>query len=230
MTSRANQFGQPIGPPVEDWAPRPHPQRRIIEGRYCELQPLDPGRHADALFRAFAEGDGSDWTYLPDEPPVDRSAYRALLMERAETRDPLHFAIVVAAEPIGTVALMRIDPANGAVEIGHVVFSPRLQRTRAGTEAIVLLLRMAFDELGYRRVEWKCDALNAPSRQAALRYGFTFEGMFRKAVVVKGRNRDTAWFSLVDDDWPARRSDFVAWLDATNFDASGRQVRELQLI
>ena len=231
MPAPVNAFGQPIGPRVEGWTSRPYPERRLIEGHVCRLEPVDPASHADRLFQAFAEAsDGRDWTYLPDEYPTDLAAYRTIIAERAASRDPLHFAIVVDGAPSGTVALMRIDPANGVIEIGHVVFARRLQRTRAGTEAIALLMRHAFDDLGYRRVEWKCDVLNAPSRRAAARYGFTFEGVFRKAVVVKGRSRDTAWFSAIDDEWPLLRDAFKAWLAPGNFDEAGHQIRSLEMI
>ena len=231
MPDDVNDFGQPIGSPVASWTHRPSPRRGSLNGDVCRLEPIDPARHGEALYRAFtAAPDPSEWTYLPDAYPSDGAAFTTMLTERAASPDPIHFAVVVGGEPSGTVALMRIDTANGVVEIGHVVFSRRLQRTRAGTEAILLLLRYAFDELGYRRVEWKCDALNAPSRRAALRYGFTFEGVFRQAVVVKGRNRDTAWFSIVDDEWPGLRATFEAWLAPANFDAAGQQVRSLAAI
>lgn len=228
---RRNGFDQPIGAALPDWRPRERPSRVPMRGRTCRLEPLEAALHADAQFRAFAEApDARDWTYLPDEPPREPAAYRAEAETRAASADPAHFAVVVAGEALGTLALMRIDPANGAVEIGHVNFSPRLQRTAPATEAVALLMRRAFDEHGYRRLEWKCDSLNAPSRRAAERLGFTFEGVFRQAVVVKGRNRDTAWYSLLDREWPRARDALERWLDAGNFDADGRQKRSLAAI
>lgn len=230
MSARTNEYGQPIGEPVPGWTPRARPGDAPIDGRYCRIERLDAARHADALFDAYrAAPDGRDWTYLFSEPPVDRDAFRARTEASAATADPLHHAIVDArsGSAIGTSALMRIDPAMGTIEVGHVAYSPSLQRTPAATEAQYLLMRRAFDELGYRRYEWKCDALNAPSRAAALRYGFTFEGVFRNAVVYKGRSRDTAWFSIIDSDWSRVRSAFEAWLDPSNFDADGRQRRTL---
>ena len=228
MATGLNPFGQPIGLSVEGWTPRRRPDRVAIDGHYCRLEPLDVSRHADPLLRAFAEApDGRDWTYMPDEPPADPVAFRESVAEKAASSDPLHFAILVAGEPLGRAALMRIDPANGVIEVGHIAFSPRLQRTPAGTEAIFLLMTRALDELGYRRLEWKCDSLNAPSRRAALRYGFTFEGVFRQAIITKGRNRDTAWFGMTDEDWPAVRQTLAAWLVPDNFDAAEQQKKRL---
>ncbi len=228
MSERRNGFDQPVGPAVPDWVPRERPLREPMQGRTCCLEPLDLGAHADALYRAFAEApDTRDWTYLPDEPPHDLTTYRAEAERRAVSADPLHFAVVVAGEALGTLALMRIDAGNGAIEIGHVNFAPRLQRTAPATEAVAMLMRRAFDEGGYRRLEWKCDSLNAPSRRAAERFGFTFEGVFRQAVVVKERNRDTAWYSLLDREWPRAREALRRWLDASNFDGDSRQKRGL---
>jgi len=147
----------------------------------------------------------------------------------AASKDPLHYAVIDLAtgKPVGTLALMRIDPANGVIEVGHVTYSPRLKRTRIATDAMCLLMSEVFDKLGYRRFEWKCDSLNEPSRSAALRYGFTFEGIFRQAIVYRERNRDTAWFSIIDSEWPALRECYKQWLDAGNFDAQGLQVKKL---
>ena len=222
-------YGQEIGAALDGWSPPPSPSREAIAGRWCRLEPLDAGRHADDLFAAYAVApDARDWTYLPLERPADADALRALVASQALSRDPLHFAIVAAdtGHAVGSAALMRIDPVNGVIEVGHINFSPDLKRTRAGTEAIFLLMRLAFD-LGYRRLEWKCDSLNAPSRRAALRYGFTFEGIFRQAVVTKGRNRDTAWYAIIDRDWPGVRARIAAWLEPGNFDLAGRQRRPL---
>jgi RimJ/RimL family protein N-acetyltransferase len=233
MTDHTNAFDQPIGQALADWVPRARPTRRTLQGDWCRLEPLDTARHADALFAAYAEAaDGRAWTYMSVGPFDDANSYRRHAQAAAESSDPLHFAVVdqASGQAVGTLALMRIDPANGVVEVGHVMFSPRLQRTPVSTEAQFLLMRHVFDDLGYRRYEWKCDSLNAPSRRTAARLGFVFEGVFRQAVVYKGRSRDTAWFSVIDGDWPTLRSGFEAWLAPANFDADGRQRRTLEEI
>ena len=199
-------------------------------GRYTVVEPISLEKHAVSLFSAYMEApDGRDWTYLSTERPEDEPQFRAYLTKLAASEDPLHYTIVDAAtgRALGTAALMRIDPANGAIEVGSIAFSPALKGTRLGTEAMYLMMKRAFDELGYRRYEWKCDSLNAPSRAAALRYGFTFEGIFRQAIVYKSRSRDTAWYSITDHEWPAIREAFETWLDPRNFDAEGRQHRRL---
>lgn len=224
MAERVNAYGQSVGAPLPGWQPRPLPDRTGAEGRWCRLEPLSAAAHGAALFAALGEAaDGRDWTYLPGERPASRDAFARELAARERSCDPLHFTILVDGAACGTAALMRIDAANGVIEIGHVLFAPRLQRTRAATEAIALLMRRAFDDLGYRRLEWKCDSLNAPSRRAALRLGFTFEGVFRHAVVTKDRNRDTAWYSIVDAEWPSVGRALDLWLDPGNFDEEGRQ-------
>ena len=223
-------FGQEIGAPVDGWVPRDRPSRAPIEGRVCRIESLDPNRHGADLFAAYADApDGRDWTYLSVERPDDLPTYLAFAASQAASIDPFHHAILdrASGRAIGTAALMRIDPANGVIEIGFITFSPRLKRTRAGTEALFLLMKRAFDELGYRRLEWKCDSLNTASRRAALRLGFTFEGLFRQAVVVKGRNRDTAWYAITDHEWPLIRACLTRWLDPANFDRDGRQVQSL---
>jgi RimJ/RimL family protein N-acetyltransferase len=230
QNERVNDYGQPIGPALPDWTTRPLPPDTPLTGRYTRVEKLDADRHAADLFAAFQETpDGRDWTYLPNERPETAAAFEAHIRAIQTTRDPLHYAIVDLAtgKAVGSSALMRIDPANGVIEVGHVRYSRRLMRTRAGTEAMHLLMRRAFDELGYRRYEWKCDSLNAASRRAAERYGFTFEGIFRQAIVVKGRSRDTAWLSILDSEWPRVRAAFEAWLDPNNFDAGGKQRRTL---
>jgi RimJ/RimL family protein N-acetyltransferase len=173
--------------------------------------------------------DDRDWTYLFSERPSDSHTFHSHVVKLESSEDPLHFAIVAAESEraVGTAALMRMEPAHGVIEVGSILFSPRLKQTRAATESMYLLMRRVFDELGYRRYEWKCDSLNAPSRAAALRYGFTFEGMFRNAIVYKGRSRDTAWYSITDGEWPRIRAAFEAWLDPANFDAQGQQKRRL---
>jgi RimJ/RimL family protein N-acetyltransferase len=230
MIPRQNSFGQPIGPALDNWSARPRPSRTDMVGRYCRLEPVNVQRHEQELFASYMEApDGRDWTYLfvdRPETPADFSAYLAKL-EKSE--DPLHFTIVdtEARRAVGTAALMRIEPAHGVIEVGSITFSPRLKKTRAATESMYLMMRRAFDELGYRRYEWKCDSLNAPSRAAAARYGFTYEGIFRQAIVYKGRSRDTAWFSITDVEWPRVRAAFETWLDPANFNADGQQKRRL---
>ena len=229
MSVRLNGFGQPIGPALPDWSPRPRPPRIEMAGRTCRLVPLDAATHAEALFAAYsAAPDTRSWTYLGDDLPEDVAAYRARLEIQQASQDPLfHVVVDTSGEVLGIASYLRIDPGNGVIEVGHLHFGPRLQRTPAATEAMALMMARAFDELSYRRYEWKCDSLNAPSRAAALRLGFTFEGLFRNAVVVKGRSRDTAWFSITDAEWPRVRAGFAAWLDPSNFDAEGQQRRGL---
>jgi RimJ/RimL family protein N-acetyltransferase len=221
---------QPVGAKVAGWSPRPRPPHTSIEGRTCRVLPLDPAVHGADLFEADAEDrQGLNWTYLPAHRPAGRDAYFAWLGAAAAKDDPMFHAIIDCAtgKAAGLAAYLRIDPANGTIEVGHINYAPRLQRTTAATEAMFLMMRRVFDELGYRRYEWKCDSLNAPSRAAALRLGFRFEGLFRQALVYKGRNRDTAWFSVIDSEWPALRQAYAAWLETTNFDSEGRQRRPL---
>ncbi len=230
MTVRHNVYGQPIGPAVDGWSARPRPSRIELAGRYCRLEPVSRDRHADDLFRAYMEvPDNRDWTYLSVERPETVEELHTYMRKLELSEDPLHFAIIEALNgtAVGTAALMRIEPAHGVIEVGAIAFSPRLKKTRAATESMYLLMRYAFDELGYRRYEWKCDTLNAPSRAAAARYGFTFEGIFRNAIVYKGRSRDTAWHSITTAEWPAVRAAFEAWLEPANFDEHGVQKRRL---
>jgi RimJ/RimL family protein N-acetyltransferase len=201
-----------------------------MTGRYCRLEPVSTARHAADLFAAYMEApDDRDWTYLFSERPARGEEFHAYLAKLESSEDPLHFTIIDgrSGKAVGTAALMRIDPVHGAIEVGSITFSPALKKTPAATESMYLLMRRAFDELGYRRYEWKCDSLNAPSRSAAERYGFTFEGIFRKAIIYKGRSRDTAWYSITYEEWPRVRAAFEAWLDPTNFDEHGRQRRRL---
>jgi len=225
-----NDFGQPIGAALPDWTGRPHPPRTSTAGRFCRVEPLDPRAHGDDLYDCIgapANHDGR-WTYLFYGPFDSRRSFQNWLDQVAAGEDPLFFAIVDRrGRAVGVAAYMRIDPASGVIEIGHLNFSRHLQRTAAATEAMYLMMRRAFDELGYRRYEWKCDSLNAPSRRAALRFGFTYEGLFRQAVVYKQRTRDTTWFSIVDSEWPSRRAAFEAWLSPDNIDASGTQCQPL---
>ena len=220
-----NQFGQPIGPPLPGWTARPRPPRTPLEGRLCRLEALDADRHAKALHEAYAADDGRNWTYLPYGPFPSAEVYAEVVREVAAGEDPVFHAIVELSSlrPVGVASYLRIDPGNGSIEVGHLSYSPALQRHPAATEAMYLMMRRAFDELGYRRYEWKCDSLNQPSRRAAERLGFRFEGIFRQAMVVKGRSRDSAWYSILDSEWPRLRSAFERWLDPANFDATGKQ-------
>jgi RimJ/RimL family protein N-acetyltransferase len=231
MAEESNAYGQRIGPALPGWSKRPLPSELPLIGGYCRLEKFDPACHAAELYSAFAEAsDGRDWTYMPAGPFASQDEYVVYMQKAVLKSDPLHHAILVDGKPVGSAALMRIDPDNGIIEVGHVSYSRRLQRTKAGTEAMFLLMRRAFDELGYRRYEWKCDSLNAPSRQAAERYGFQFEGIFRQAIVYKGRSRDTAWFSIIDGDWPNVRAAFEKWLSPENFDSQGKQRQSLTAI
>jgi RimJ/RimL family protein N-acetyltransferase len=195
------------------------------------LRRLDADRDAADLHRVShpPEGDPDIWTYLPYGPYADLDDMHAALRAQESSEDPLYFTLVPHpdARPSGVASYLRITPEHGVIEIGHIWFGTGLQRTTAATEAIYLLARHAFDNLGYRRLEWKCNALNAASRRAAERFGFTFEGVFRKHMAVKGRNRDSAWYAIVDEDWPAIGAGFERWLDPANFDAEGRQRRGL---
>jgi RimJ/RimL family protein N-acetyltransferase len=228
MTERINHLGQPIGFPLPDWQARQRPPRTPMLGRFCRIEPLDPDRHAAALFEANRQDkDGRNWTYLPYGPFERFEDYRAWVEQVCRAEDPFFHAIIVDGRAVGVASLMRIEPAVGVIEVGHINYSPLLQRKPAATEAMYLMMRRVFDELGYRRYEWKCDALNAPSRAAAERLGFRYEGVFRQATVTKQRNRDTAWFSIIDREWPALKEAFAGWLVPENFDAAGKQRRAL---
>lgn len=215
----------PIGPRVEG-SPARRPGRTTLPGRVVTLVPLDPHAHGDELYEAIsAEGGGRVWLYLFEGPFADRSAFDVHLQRIAASADPMFFAILdnASGRAVGYASYMRIEPVHRVIEVGSILYTPRLQQTTLATEAMYLMARHVFEDLGYRRYEWKCNALNAPSRRAALRLGFTFEGIFRQHVIVKGRNRDTAWFSMLDSEWPARKANFERWLDPSNFNADGRQ-------
>ena len=214
-----------------DWHPVAPPDASPLRGTRVELVAVDPAAHTEALFEA-AEGKGADpalWVYMPVGPFGSAEAMRTWLEQIASSTDPRFYVIVDRAtgKPAGVASYLRITPEHGTIEIGHIWFGSTLQRTPGATEAIYLLARHAFDELGYRRLEWKCDSFNERSRKAADRFGFVFEGVFRQHMVVKGRNRDTAWYAIVDRDWPTVRAAFEAWLDPSNFDEAGRQRRSL---
>ena len=216
----------PVGGPVVGWTPRAWPTGATLTGRACVLEAL-AARHVDDLTDAWAGTDDAHWVYLPFERPDGRDAVAGLVAGMVDDPGWVSYAVLVGGRAAGVLSLMRIDPGNGSIEIGAVVFGTPLVRTVASTEAHRLLMGHVLDDLGYRRLEWKCDALNAPSRAAALRLGYRFEGIFRQAMVTKGRNRDTAWFSVVDAEWPAVRDRLDAWLEPSNFDAAGRQRRRL---
>ena len=218
-------FGETV-----EWKPARSPSRAVMPGSRVRLEPLDPERHGRSLFAAQAsDAEPELWSYMSTGPFADEEAFLRYLEPAAAGDDPLFFAIVDESSGIanGVASFLRIDPAHGVIEIGHIWFGARLQRTPAATEAIFLLARHAFDDLGYRRLEWKCNALNARSRRAAERFGFDYEGTFRQHMVVKGRNRDTAWYAIIDRDWPRIRAAFEAWLDPANFDSEGIQRRSL---
>lgn len=229
MSGSAPEDGAlPVGPPVALDLPRPRPARAPIPGRTMTLLPADPETQAAGLHAAFLEDrDHAGWTYLPYGPFADEDAFRRWMAETCLGDDPLFFTVEVAGAPVGVASYLRITPAAASIEIGHIHFAPALQRTPAATEALARMMEAAF-ALGYRRVEWKCDALNAPSRRAAARLGFTYEGTHRQATVVKGRNRDTAWYSVLDSEWPAVQAGFERWLAPANFDGQGRQHRRLE--
>lgn len=219
-----NQFGQQVGDEVPGWTTRPTPVPVLLQGRYVVLEPLAPGHAADLHTALCGVDDEPLWTYRPTGPPADVAAMERLIEEYVATPGWVSFALVPAGGPAqGIAAYMRIDPVTGQVEIAGVLYARSLQRTRAATEAIHLAMRHAFDDLGYRRFEWKCDSLNEPSRRAAVRLGFRYEGRFRNHMVTKGCNRDTDWFSVTDAEWPVVKAAHERWLDPANFDADGRQ-------
>jgi RimJ/RimL family protein N-acetyltransferase len=227
---RTNSLGQPIGVAVPSWKGALAPTRETLSGRTCRLEALRVAHHADALHAAYVEDrEGGNWTYLPYGPFEDLDAYRLWVGSMENREDVIAYAIVDegSAQPKGVATYLRVDAPNGSIEVGHLSYAPALQRTILSTEAMYLMMRRVFDDLGYRRYEWKCDSLNAPSIAAARRLGFRFEGTFFNQVVVKGRNRDTSWFSILDSEWPALRDAFEAWLDASNFESDGHQRRRL---
>jgi RimJ/RimL family protein N-acetyltransferase len=221
-----NTLGHPVGAPLPGWSPRPLPLRTPIEGRFCRVEPLDCDRHAADLFAAnAADPEGRNWTYLPHGPYPAFEPYRASLAAAIGRDRELPHAIIArdSGRAVGVASYLAIDPQNGTIEVGAINYGPRLQKRPAATEAMYLMIRRVFDELGYRRYEWKRDCLNAASRAAAERLGFRYEGLFSRTMVYKGRNRDTAWFSVIDSEWPVLRAGFEHWLDPANFAADGRQ-------
>ncbi len=219
------------GHDVSGWTARPRPQRVALDGRFVRLEPLKASTHGDGLYAASSVADaGQRFRWLPELPPENRAAFQPWLDKAEASEDPLYFVVIDKASGavVGRQTLMRIDAANGVAEIGNIYWGPAISRTPAATEAQYLFARYVFDDLGYRRYEWKCNDRNAPSKRAAARFGFTFEGLFRQHMIVKGENRDTAWYSIIDTEWPALRRAYDAWLDPANFDAEGKQKRSLE--
>jgi RimJ/RimL family protein N-acetyltransferase len=228
-----NDLGQPIGTPLADWQGCEHPRGAVLEGRLCRLEPIDAQRHAQDLFAAFSEDrDALNWTYLPYGPFTDVDQLRDWIVATCLGDDPCFFCVIdlASGKAVGVASYLRIEPAVGVIEVGHIHFSPLMQGRSIATEAMYLMMRQVFDGLGYRRYEWKCDSLNQPSCAAAARLGFLFEGIFRQATIYKRRNRDTAWYSMLDCEWPAARAAFESWLDPANFDSDGNQRQSLSIL
>lgn len=215
---------------LSQWKGVERPDRVVLDGRYTRLEPLDPAKHGEQLF-ASAQQPGADdrFRYLFEEVPADLAAFTPWLEKAAASPDPMFFAVIdkKTGRAEGRQALMRIDAAHGVIEIGNILWGPAIARTRVATEALYLFASYAFDTLGYRRFEWKCNDLNEPSKRAALRFGFAFEGVFRQHMVAKGKNRDTAWFAMIDGDWPRLKAGYETWLAPTNFDEAGNQKNRL---
>lgn len=221
----SNALGQAVGFELSGWQTPPFPPRENMEGRFCRLEPLDAKAHGAKLHEANSlDRDGRMWTYLSPGPFDSIESYLAWADGASRGSDPIFFAIVERAsgEPVGVASYLRIDPKSGSIEVGSIAYSPRLQRSAAATEAMFLMMQKAF-ELGYRRYEWKCNMWNAPSRAAAQRLGFSYEGVFRQHMIVKGRNRDTAWYAAIDSEWPALKAAYERWLAPENFDGEGKQ-------
>ncbi|MCK0198908.1 GNAT family N-acetyltransferase [Ancylobacter sp. 6x-1] len=241
MTQDVTPAGTAVAAPVEgpvfgrevDTTPAPWPRREVLEGRYVDIVPFDVAAHASDLY-VLSHGDGKDWqwAYLGVPPFESLKAFLSYYAVAAEKQDPLLYAIIdrQTGRAVGHATYLRIEPAHRVIEVGNILFTPALQRTPGGTEAMYLMARYAFETLGYRRYEWKCNALNAPSRRAAERYGFTFEGIFRNHMIIKGQNRDTAWFGMTEEEWPQRAVAFESWLAPENFDAEGRQKVSLGIL
>jgi len=226
VNSETNDLGQLVGREIRGWAPAQLPSSDPMLGRYCTVERLVPERHAGHLYEANAtDPSDANWTYLTYGPFPSLNTYTAWATEMASSEDPMFFAVLDGStgQATGVASLLRVSTEDGTIEVGHINFSPLLQRTRASTEAMYLMMTRVFDDWGYRRYEWKCNSLNAPSMAAARRLGFTYEGTHRQAKVSKGRNRDTAWFSIIDAEWATIKQRLQAWLDPSNFDESGLQ-------
>jgi RimJ/RimL family protein N-acetyltransferase len=229
LSQRINMMSKDL----KNWTPRPKPQRVTLSGRFVRLEPLNVAQHGDALFVAETEGDAEErFRYLYDTVPASRADYGLWLAKAEASEDPLFFVVIDQATNavIGRQTLMRIDAANGVVEIGNIHWGPQMQRSAKSTEAFYLHAAYVFDDLGYRRFEWKLNNDNAPSHKAALRFGYAAEGVFRQHLVVKGLNRDTAWYAMIDADWPVIKAAFERWLHPDNFDSNGQQIKRLEAI
>jgi len=230
IESQNNTLGQPVGLDIDNWQSCRPPSRDAMTGRFCRLDPLVVDKHATCLFEAFSvDSSHRNWTYLPYGPFEDLASFIEWLNAYATCSDPLFYVVVNQDndEIVGMASYLRITPEIGTIEVGHIHFSPKMQRTPMATETMYLMMTRVFDELGYRRYEWKCDALNAPSKKAAERFGFGFEGLWRQATMYKERNRDTTWYAIIDKDWPQIKAAYRAWLDPGNFDESGDQKSKL---
>ena len=233
MPELTNDLGQPIGFPLPDWQACDHPRGAIMQGKLCRLEPVDVDKHAHDLFAAFSQDqDRRNWTYLPYGPFASEEELRSWMLSACLGDDPCFFSVIdlETGKAVGIASYLRIVPDVGVIEVGHIHFSPLMQGKPISTEAMYLMMRQVFDVWGYRRYEWKCDALNRPSCAAAQRLGFIFEGIFRQATMYKQRNRDTAWYSILDREWPAAKAVFKSWLEAGNFAADGGQKTSLSQI
>lgn len=233
MSENVNHLGQPMGSVIPDWSERQRPPRTAMQGRFCRVESLHPDRHGADLYAANREDkEGRMWSYLAYGPFSSFEDYLAKMNELCLKEDRNMYAIIDEKSGLasGVASYMHIEPFAGSIEVGAVMYSPRLQRTPAGTDAMYLMMKRAFDELGYRRYEWRCNSLNEASAKAAKRLGFQFEGIFRQTHVIKGRNRDTAWFSIIDREWPQVQRAFEAWLAPENFDSKGAQRQSLTQI
>lgn len=226
----ANTEDLPVGFPIDNWQSCQLPSRQNMQGRFCRVEATDANAHTTGLYKAFGhDSDHRNWTYLPYGPFDNENSFSDWLASVCRGNDPLFHSIIQleTGQPVGLATFMRIVPETGVIETGHIHYSPLMQRTPVATEAMYLMMKRVFEELGYRRYEWKCDSLNEPSRRAAERLGFQYEGLFRQATMYKGRNRDTAWFSIIDSEWPALKQAFESWLQADNFNTDGSQKQSL---
>lgn len=229
--TEVNEFNQMVGDIIENWSPRAYPSKNKMIGKYCVLERLDIAKHAAALFDALCVNNNSEsWTYLPYGPFHHKDEFNTWIKKTIEISGDILYAIldIKTNTPIGISGFLRIFPDHGSIEVGHLHFSKALKQTPLATEAIYLMMSFIFDELSYRRLEWKCHSMNEPSKNAARRFGFQFEGIFRQSFVFKNRNRDTAWFSIIDSEWPELKNKFEKWLSDCNFDSSGKQIKKLQ--
>ena len=230
MDEFQNNLGQPISFPLTNWQVCSRPPSTNMIGQYCRLEPLSVDKHAEELFQAYGKDqDQSNWTYLPYGPFNDFAEFKAWLNATCCGDDPLFHTVIdlKTEKAVGVASYLRIEPSVGVIEVGHIHFSPLMQRTPIATETMYLMMHRVFDELGYRRYEWKCDSLNAPSCAAAQRLGFKFEGIFRQLTMYKNRNRDTAWYAIIDSEWPELKAAFESWLNPNNFDEQGIQLSSL---